>query len=337
MWLEGLKDVMNIVSKVWKALSDIKTKEAKESNDFLNSPSTKSFIDYLNSTYTTEEIKKALWWKTLENYIKTWSKDDIDKKLDTTSTVVEIFKPEFNDLIDKIKDGKKTLWNPIIMMEWSFGEQSPIKTLVDNYITAPKKNEYLQYLWISLTSQEKNKPEISINKPIINENKIETKSINNISYIKNNNINELSPEKKSKEVYWYLRSIWYQHIQILAILWNIHIESQFNTEAIGDKKLKDKAYWICQRRWDRFENLKKYAIKEWKDRKDIYLQLDFMKQESNGWTEWYEENFLSATTIKNATEIFDKWYERSNGKTIKNRIEQALVYEQKISSNEWIV
>jgi len=343
MWIEGLKDVMDIVSKVWKVFKESKTIEIQENNDFLNSKSTQSLLEYLKSKYKDEEITKSLWC-TLEEYIKKTRNDSIENRITNyagiaTKTIEAITwqtKPELNELQNTIKKAQKDEHISLIKNITSIGwDEDPMKNMIDEFIGLSDEEEriwLLQTHWIPLVSQD------VVQQPSTKEEtEIQKTPTTNIPYIKNNNINELSPEKKSKEVYWYLRSIWYQHIQTLAILWNIHIESQFNTEAIGDKKLKDKAYWICQRRWDRFENLKKYAIKEWKDRKDTYLQLDFMKQESNGWTEWYEEIFLSATTLEKATEVFDKWYERSNGKTIKNRINQALAYEKNISSNQSLV
>jgi hypothetical protein len=40
---------------------------------------------------------------------------------------------------------------------------------------------------------------------------------------------------------------------------------------------------------------------------------------------------LAAKTIKDATKVFDKWYERSNGKSIAARIQWATAYQKNIN------
>lgn len=144
-------------------------------------------------------------------------------------------------------------------------------------------------------------------------------------------VESLSVDEKAKITYDYLISLWYDTIQATAITANIKIESKFNTGAVGDKNLKHKAYWLCQRRAERFDSLKKYAKKHNKDWKNIYIQLDFMSQESTGRTKWYEEKFLSATTVEQATILFDQWYERSNWKSVDQRVSVAENYEKEFN------
>jgi hypothetical protein len=54
--------------------------------------------------------------KDIKDYIKENCNDNIDKHLNTASTLSKIFKPELSTLIDDIKSKKKQINNPIALM-----------------------------------------------------------------------------------------------------------------------------------------------------------------------------------------------------------------------------
>jgi hypothetical protein len=104
------------------------------------------------------------------------------------------------------------------------------------------------------------------------------------------------------------------------------VESNFDINAIGDKNT---AFGLCQRRWDRLKKLKYYASDKWINWKDFYIQLDFIQQETSWWTKWFEKKFLEATSVEQASSFFDQWYERSNWKHRKDRINYAINFNKK--------
>lgn len=157
MWIEWLKDIFDTIKKV---TDSVKKFHEKDTN-FLKSPSTQSFIQYLNATYNPEQIQQELWCS-IENYIgdthhnlfqnkiKKWAEffEDITwivsgTKIETTQLKEEIVN---NENIWMLQAG-------IQMVSW---KQSPIKTSIDNFLwatTETDKNKFLQSLWIPTAPQ----------------------------------------------------------------------------------------------------------------------------------------------------------------------------------------
>ena len=143
-------------------------------------------------------------------------------------------------------------------------------------------------------------------------------------------INKMKLDEKAVIAFDHLMTMEYDAIHAAAIVGNMKVESSFDsTNGTGDSGT---AHGLCQRRFDRFDNLKIFAQQQWKDRTDFKVQLDFIKAESwsSARTEGYKERFLAATTIEETTRLFDEWYERSKG----TMVDQRIAYAKKIYDSQ---
>lgn len=333
----------NILKKTTDALQEMNKENQIKTTEIITAPETELFINYLNKTYNDEEIKKAIQ-TTPKNYIQNNIRSKEEDVIDKVVIFSEIIAPklELKELKEKIKPMNTQLKDMKNIISHLDEDKNQIKEIIDEYIQIDqeKRSEWLEQRGIKKTEtwettiQTETKPwEITQWANSIVEKidpKITHEELNGYTQEYKNlpNLQELSPEKKWKEVYKYLRTLGYQDVQAAAIVGNIKIESNFDLNAVWDHGT---AHGICQRRAARLENLKKFAKTKWKDWNDIYLQLDFMKQESSWRTAWYESKFLAAKTVKEATEIFDKRYERSDGKSLAARIQWASFYEKNMN------
>lgn len=154
--------------------------------------------------------------------------------------------------------------------------------------------------------------------------KQEQKEDLNFFWYREKDIESLWIEERAREAYDYLLFLWYDHIQATAIVANIHVESNFDyTNKSGDSWT---AHGLCQRRGERFDNLVKFSQEYWRNRTDFYLQLNFIQYEQSWRTPWYYDRFMNSDNVETATELFDKWYERSDGTHRQRRIDYALKY-----------
>ncbi len=175
MWVEWIKNMFDTIKRVTDSVKKFNEKDT----DFLKSQSTQSFIQYLNSTYKTEQIQQELWCSIesyisdkhhnlFQNKIKKWAEllEDITwivsgSKIETTQLKEEIIN---NENIWMLQTGIQMIW-------W---EQSPIKTSIGNFLWATKKTDkdkFLQSLWISLAPQDISK------QPIVKKEEIITPSV----------------------------------------------------------------------------------------------------------------------------------------------------------------
>lgn len=158
MWIEWLKDIFDTIKKVTDSVKKFNEKDT----NFLQAPSTQSFIQYLNATYKPEQIQQELWCS-IENYIENKHHNLFQNKIkkwaeffEDITWIVSGTKIETTQLKEEIVNNENIwmLQAGIQMVSW---EQSPIKTSIDNFLwatTETDKNKILQSLWIPTAPQK---------------------------------------------------------------------------------------------------------------------------------------------------------------------------------------
>ena len=118
--------------------------------------------------------------------------------------------------------------------------------------------------------------------------------------------------------------------QAAGIAANIQAESNFKTNASGDGGL---AYGLAQWHPDRQANFQTWAGKDIRD-SSLEEQLGFIQYELTSGKETAAGDALKqATSPEMAAAIFDKKYERSDGRSTKTRMDLAKVYSGSNSDN----
>ncbi|MFE2961050.1 phage tail tip lysozyme [Nocardia tengchongensis] len=119
------------------------------------------------------------------------------------------------------------------------------------------------------------------------------------------------------------------HEQAAGILGNISQESGFDTGAIGDH---GSAFGLCQWRLGRRAGLEQFAAARGKSVTDWEVQVDYMMAElgsdqSDAWS-----HLRSAKTPRNAAEVFDQYFERSDGKARFKRVHDAETFAKTLTA-----
>lgn len=116
-------------------------------------------------------------------------------------------------------------------------------------------------------------------------------------------------------------SQWYDKHIVDGILWNLMIESRLNPHAVGDSW---KAHGIAQWHADR----EKPLIRKWFATRTLDWWLRAIKYELDNNESKAREMLLASKTVEEAAHNFDKYYERSNGKTRADRVAYAVQFSR---------
>ncbi len=173
MWIDGLKDVFDIVKKV----SDSVKKFNETDVDFLQSKSTQVFIQYLEDKYP-KEISEL--WCSVKDYIGEAHKSLLQNKVkkwveffEDITWIISKTKTETTQLKEKIINNEH-VWTIQTVFQIASWEQSAIKNTINTFVwlsTESEKEQFLQSLWLSLTPQD-----IST-QPIVKKEEIITPSV----------------------------------------------------------------------------------------------------------------------------------------------------------------
>jgi len=140
-------------------------------------------------------------------------------------------------------------------------------------------------------------------------------------------------DKERQGINYFVSQGWTPE-QSSGIVSNLVHESNLNTEAVGDKNLKDKAYGIGQFRGSRFENLKKqYPGETWKNYEN---QLAFVNWELNNTERKAGDALRKVSHPIAASQVISDLYERPKKKFYEdvNRQQAAInVYKNNIDPN----
>lgn len=279
----GFQDIIGIVKKTGDIINNINKKETENSNIFLNSSSTKSFIEYISSKYTPEQLQKELWSSDIINYInhshKNSRENKVNKIIDITNIISHETKPQLNTLKNTIKNNENIILakNVIWMVSWENNEWNQLKSLLDEFISLSEEKDRLEFIqshWISITKQEsdtkKNKKEetylLNTSKSEINivnreNDNIEIKNelkekVQNIfeKYSKKNSTVPIEPEKfiKIMNKYWIPLELWLAQAVTESNIWTSwwrptktkNIFNVGNVDDWSDKYMKTREDWV---------------------------------------------------------------------------------------------
>ena len=215
MTIDGFQDIIDVVKKTWETFKNINKREDEDTDLFLNESSTQSFISYLNTTYTTDQLQKELWTNDIIWYIKKLRKESWESKIDKVLHIAgEIAWTETKPALHKLKEDIKQ--NDVIknisfvgdiwkMISWEENNGGHIGSLIGDFIILSNKNDRTEFLkshWIPVNQEEIKKPE--------------TKE----SFWKTNNNDEVNNEDTIKENTDYVNIVdsiidniewWYYH------------------------------------------------------------------------------------------------------------------------------
>ena len=116
--------------------------------------------------------------------------------------------------------------------------------------------------------------------------------------------------QKAKKVIDYFTGMGLSKAQAAGIAGNLHVESGFNTSAIGDKHLKTSSEGLAQWREGRLSNLKNFAKSKGKDYRDFDVQLAFIGNELNTSEKGALDALKKTTSPEEAARVFAQKYER---------------------------
>lgn len=183
MAIEWFQDIIDVVKKTWETFKNINKREDKDTDLFLNESSTQSFISYLNTTYTTDQIEKELWSKDIVWYIKKLRKESWESQINKILHIAEEVvwketKPALQKLKEDVtqKDILKNVWFVKDISKMISGEENQeghIHSLIDSFVLLSNENERLEFLknnWIVVNKLEEKTIEDKENVSKINSN-----------------------------------------------------------------------------------------------------------------------------------------------------------------------
>lgn len=166
MAMEGFQGIVDMVKKTGDVFKNINKKEKEDNNTFLNESSTQSFISYLNTTYSPEQLEKELWSKDVVWYINKIRNDSLESKMNkilhiATEIIGGETKPELHKLKEDIKKNdiikNISFVNSISdMISTQEDSEIDISSLINDFVmlsTEKERDEFLKNHWIMLTHQ----------------------------------------------------------------------------------------------------------------------------------------------------------------------------------------
>lgn len=177
--------------------------------------------------------------------------------------------------------------------------------------TTPQKDKKSIYDWLK-ESKEK-LPKV-------------TWDVNTQKPMKNTNISKNSEGSATKAINYLMNNEGLSKEIATAIAANLKHESNFRTHVIGDKNLGrgNEAFGIAQWRLDRKDDLYEFLKNKELPYTSFEGQLSFIVhelkhgKEKNAWSKMQSTN-----DVGKLAEIFDRNYERSDGKSVNKRIKTA--------------
>ncbi len=137
---------------------------------------------------------------------------------------------------------------------------------------------------------------------------------------------------RQRACFVYLHEVlWFTPIVTAWILGNIYAESKFSTTARGDR---GRSHGLCQWQGPRWTNLKNFAQRLGTTTDNYQTQLAFIKHELATTEKSAGRALASATTVKQATEIFLRKYERASIPHTQRRTDAAHVAYQQQKEQE---
>ncbi len=172
MTIDGFQDIIDVVKKTWETFQNINKKEDEDTDLFLNESSTQSFISYLNTTYTTEQLQKELWANDIVWYIKKLRKESWEAKIDKVLHMAgEIVWTETKPALHKLKEDIKQ--NDVVknisfvgdiskIISGEENNEEHIGSLIGDFIALSNENDRTEFLkshWMPVKQAEIKKPE----------------------------------------------------------------------------------------------------------------------------------------------------------------------------------
>lgn len=177
MAIEEFQGITDIFKKTGDFFKNINKKEQENTDNFLNTPSTQSFISYLNTTYSPEQLEKELWSKDVVWYINKIHKGSLESKMNKIlHTANELLGGEIELELDQLKENIKDISFVSSISEMISGQENSelnISSLITDFVmlsTEEERVEFLKTHWISPNNQEEK---------IIKEDSQETSSSSN--------------------------------------------------------------------------------------------------------------------------------------------------------------